>query len=53
MKNRRRKLTVDSAVQWALVRRILRHWADFLVMMEVLLPVWLAVMSWDTVSTVL
>jgi hypothetical protein len=50
MKNRRTKLIIDSAVQWAIVRRILRHWICFLVMTAVLMPLWLAVLSWDIVS---
>jgi hypothetical protein len=47
MKNRRKKLTVDSAVQWALVRRVLWHWVYFLVLTATMLPLWMAVMSWD------
>jgi hypothetical protein len=50
MKNRRRRLTVNSAVQWALVRRILCHWVYFLVLTAALLPIWVAVMSWDIVG---
>jgi hypothetical protein len=51
MKNRRTKLTVDSTVQWALVRRVLRHWAMFLVMIVLLLPVWYALISLDIIGT--
>jgi hypothetical protein len=50
MKNRRSKLAVDPTVQWAIVRRVLCHWVYFLVMTAVVLPVWIAVMSWDIVD---
>lgn len=40
MKNRRRKRLIDSAVQGALVRRILVHWLLFLGMACLTLPLW-------------
>ena len=48
MENRRKKLTIDSTVQWALVRRVLRHWAYFLILTAALLPFWVAVMTRNT-----
>ena len=51
MKNRRTKLTVDSTVQWAIVRRVLYHWLYFLVLIAALLPFWVAVTSSDAVGT--
>jgi hypothetical protein len=51
MRNRRSKLTVDPTVQWALVKRVLRHWVCFLLMTAVVLPVLIALMSWDIVDS--
>jgi hypothetical protein len=51
MKNRRKKLTVDPTVQWALVRQVLRHWIFFLVLTAIVMPMWVAAMSWDILGT--
>jgi hypothetical protein len=51
MRNRRKKLTIDSAVQWALVRRVLCHWTYFLILAVTVLPMWVAIASWDIVTT--
>jgi hypothetical protein len=51
MRERRKRLTTDSAVQWALVRRILWHWTYFLVLSVTLLPAWVAIASWDIINT--
>lgn len=40
MKNRRRKYSIDSAVQGALVRRLMYHWLTFSALCALLLPVW-------------
>jgi len=40
MKTRRKKHFVDSAVQGALVRRILLHWLIFLMLAGLMLPLW-------------
>jgi hypothetical protein len=53
MRNRRKKLTIDSIVQRALVRRVLYHWAYFLILSIILLPLWVAIASWDIVNSFL
>lgn len=40
MKSRRKKHFVDSAVQGALVRRIILHWLIFLGLAALMLPLW-------------
>ena len=40
MKNQRKKRFIDSAVQGALVRRILTHWFIFFAIVMLVLPVW-------------
>ena len=47
MKNRRRKRFIDSAVQGALVRRIVLHWLIFFVMALLTLSLWRLVRSPD------
>jgi hypothetical protein len=51
MKEKRRRVIVDSAVQWALVRRVLRYGIFVLVMTEILLPLWFAFLSWGIVDS--
>ena len=50
MKRRRRRVIVDSAVQWTLVRRVLCHWACFLAVTALLLPFWMGVASGDILN---
>ncbi len=51
MNNRRTKLTIDSAVQWALVRRVLCHWFYFMLLTAIALPVWVAIVCGDIVGS--
>lgn len=40
MRNRRKKYSIDSAVQGALVRRLLCHWLAFCALCTLTLPIW-------------
>ncbi|OHB85976.1 MAG: hypothetical protein A2V98_09380 [Planctomycetes bacterium RBG_16_64_12] len=50
MNNRRRKRYIDSAVQGALVRRIILHWLLFLAAALVVLPFWQVLSSGNLFS---